>query len=123
MKRLLIVSVSVAALLVASPAEASRSEVLTPKPRVTIPPTLRKIRWCESRDNYRAQNRRSSASGAYQILRGTWASWSKAYGRDVGATRYRRAKDAPPYVQDVVAVRAFQKQGTRPWAASRRCWR
>lgn len=110
----------------ATPAHAAegRAAVLAPKVQgVAVPPLLTRIRWCESRNNYRAQNRRSTASGAYQMLRGTWRSWSRAYGADVGAGRYRAAKDAPPHVQDVVAVRAFRAQGTRPWNASKRCWR
>lgn len=132
MKRLL-AAVTAATLLHAGPAYADdgfKAGVVAPKhPNRAIPAVLQRIRGCESGDgpsspgNYRAADPRSTATGAYSVLRGTWRSWSKAYGSDVGAPRYSRAKDAPAWVQDTVAVRAFNAQGTRPWNASRRCWR
>lgn len=88
----------------------------------SVPSLLVRIRGCESHHNYTAQNKRSSASGAYQVIKGTWKSWSRAYGSDVNAARYAQAKHAPPHIQDLVATRAFKAQGSRPWAASRRCW-
>lgn len=94
-----------------------------------MPAQLRRIGGCESSGRpdgplqWTIVNRSgSSASGAFQILDGTWRSWRSAYGSDVGAPAYARAKDAPPNVQVTVATRAYQRQGTRPWSASRRCW-
>lgn len=93
-----------------------------------IPALLRRIGGCESSGRpdgplvWNAQNRTSSASGAFQILTSTWRGWATAYGSDVGAPNYPRAKDAPASVQTTVAVRAFNRQGSGPWAASRSCW-
>ena len=84
---------------------------------VLVPPILLQIRWCESRDNYTAANKRSSARGAYQFLSGSW----KAYGH---AARYgvSTASQATPAQQDEAALITWQRDGTRPWNASKHCW-
>ena len=133
----LITVAAAASLLLASPAhahETTKERVLREHAerkvqRVAIPAQLRRIAGCESSGrpngplNYVAQNKRSTASGAYGVLDGTWRSWARAYGRDVGATRYAKARHAPPSVQDTVATRAYRAHGTSPWRASRRCWK
>ena len=81
------------------------------------PPILRDIRRCESRDNYAAQNSRSSASGAYQFLRSSWV-WYGFAGRYGAAT----AAQAKPWQQDEAAVLTWLRDGTRPWDASALCW-
>jgi hypothetical protein len=60
------------------------------------------IRGHESNSNYTTSNKAgaSTASGAYQILDGTWKDWTKKYG--IG-TEYKRALDAPKNIQDAVA--------------------
>ena len=59
------------------------------------------IRTLESGGDYTVKAQLASASGAYQIIDSTWASWS----RDAGVgTEYRHASDAPPAVQDAVAA-------------------
>lgn len=70
--------------------------------------SLEQIAQDESGGNYTAQNPRSSASGKYQVLDGTW----DGYGG------YKRAKDAPPHVQEQWAREAYAKSGSRPWRAS-----
>ncbi|MEZ5341996.1 MAG: DUF4214 domain-containing protein [Acidimicrobiales bacterium] len=84
---------------------------------VWLPKILLSIRWCESRDSYTARNSRSTASGGYQFLNSSWA----AYGH---AARYgvRRSMDATPAQQDEAALMTWERDGTRPWYASRHCW-
>ncbi|MGI9594645.1 MAG: transglycosylase family protein [Acidimicrobiales bacterium] len=84
---------------------------------VLVPAVLIAIRYCESTDNYTAANPRSSARGAYQFLTGSWA----AYGhRD----RYgvNQAHLATPAQQDEAALITWERDGTRPWNASKSCW-
>jgi hypothetical protein len=63
-------------------------------------PILDTIKERESSNNYQAQAKTSSASGAYQFIDETWQTWQRKSG--VG-TNYARAKDAPPEIQDKVA--------------------
>lgn len=51
-------------------------------------------------NGYRAQNPSSSASGAYQYLRGSWATLSQMAGHG----GYPTAASAPPAVQDAVTL-------------------
>jgi hypothetical protein len=92
---------------------AAAAHTLThPLPDSMIPPVMRRVRECESRGDYRAQNPVSTASGAWQYLDSTWG----------GHRGFARAMDAPPRVQDLRAIRDFRMVGTTPWAASRGCW-
>lgn len=59
-----------------------------------LEPILATIRQMESGNDYQAQAAGASASGAYQIVNGTW----DGYGG------YSRARDAPPEVQDAKAA-------------------
>ncbi len=84
---------------------------------VYVPPILLEIRHCESRGDYTAANKHSSARGAYQFLTMSW----RGYGH---AERYGvpSADKATPAQQDEAAVITWQRDGTRPWNASRHCW-
>ena len=84
---------------------------------VFVPPVLIEIRRCESTHNYQAANPSSTARGAYQFLRSSWA----AYGH---ADRYGVAEAhlATNAQQDEAALITWQRDGTRPWNASRSCW-
>ncbi len=84
---------------------------------VFVPQIMLDIRYCESRDNYTAANPSSSARGAYQFLTGSWA----AYGH---AERYgvNQAHLATAAQQDEAALITWQRDGTRPWNASKSCW-
>ncbi len=95
-----------------------------PLPASQVPDVLERIRDCESGDRmsngrarpgshkYGAQNRVSTASGAYQFLDTTWGAWDG----------YAKARHAPPRVQDRKAIRHWQLHGTSPWNESRGCW-
>lgn len=78
-----------------------------------------RIRGCESGSGrsgagiYTAQNRTSTASGAYQFLDSTWGAY-KGYGK---------AREAPPEIQEERAYITFSARGTQPWNASYECWR
>lgn len=78
----------------------------------SVPDILARIRACESGNNYTAQNRSSSASGAYQFLDSTWGGYGG----------YVRAMYAPPAIQDQYALITYNRSGTAPWASSRGCW-
>jgi len=84
---------------------------------VLLPPVLLSIRFCESRDNYTAANPNSSARGGYQFLTGSWAAYGHAdrYGVTQGHL-------ATPAQQDEAALITWQRDGTKPWNASRSCW-
>lgn len=76
---------------------------------------LSRVRFCESTNNYKAQNAHSSASGAYQFLTTTWRGLSSSAG-------YPTAASAPASVQDAAARELYRQAGTSPWAASSGCW-
>lgn len=62
---------------------------------------------CESGGNYLAENDYSTASGAYQIIDGTWAGYGGYY----------HAADAPPSVQDAKAAELWAGgAGASHWA-------
>lgn len=115
------------------PRPAARKAPPVPAPTVrrprrvlpaALPAVLRRVRSCESGPagyatggragdyDYTAENAHSTASGAWQVLRGTWG----------GFRGYRTAGAAPRAVQDEFALRLYAEQGTRPWNASRGCW-
>lgn len=63
---------------------------------------------CESGGNYDAENPTSTASGAYQIVDGSWAGYGG----------YSHASDAPPAVQDAKAALMWANgAGASHWAA------
>jgi hypothetical protein len=77
-----------------------------------------RIKGCESGSgplsggNYTAQNKTSTASGAYQFLDSTWA----------GFGGYEKARLAPPEIQEQKAYATFTARGTQPWVSSYFCW-
>lgn len=75
------------------------------------------VRQHESHHNYRAENPVSTASGAYQYIDGTFrgvAKWVKVNGHRV-AVQYRRASDAPAWVQDATAIHTVRNGGLLAW--------
>lgn len=94
-----------------------------------LPRELRRIGGCESTGDpdgpllWRQPNLLgSTASGAFQVLDSTWATWASTYGAGTDAASYRRAMHAPPATQLAVVVRAHAAEGATPWASSRACW-
>ncbi|HEX3782832.1 MAG TPA: transglycosylase family protein [Pseudonocardiaceae bacterium] len=70
---------------------------------------------CESGGNPTAQNAHSTASGLFQFLDSSWASY--------GGLQYApRAKEATAAQQYAVAETAYRESGLSPWAASESCW-
>jgi hypothetical protein len=66
------------------------------------------VKRCESGGNYQAQNSGSSASGAWQIIDGTWGGYGG----------YEHAKDAPPELQDEKAALLWAGgRGASHWEA------
>lgn len=86
-------------------ADAETLANLPPIP-ADIEKILATIRTRESGGNYGAQNPESTASGAYQFIDGTWRSLTEKYG--IG-TEYRKAKFAPPEIQDAVAAKYVEE--------------
>lgn len=64
----------------------------------------------------KADNPRSTASGLFQFLDGTFKRLSASAG-------YARAKHAPLSVQYQAFKELYNKRGLRPWLASASCWR
>jgi Transglycosylase-like domain len=106
--------------------ERPRASRSWPRPRTPVPgpsPTPGPARpWeevrehiaaCESSGNPTARNPRSSASGLYQAIHGTW----HGYGG------YPSAADAPVEVQERHAAELYARRGLQPWRASAGCWR
>jgi hypothetical protein len=80
---------------------------------------IESVRLCiiqrESRGNYRAQNRHSSASGAYQFLDGTWHAVTGLGGS---------AKDYSVSIQDAAFYKLFDSgRGRSNWSyPPQQCW-
>jgi hypothetical protein len=102
-----------------------------------VPGILWRIAGCESGNggrgiNYTARNPRSSASGGWQFLSGTWRYVARTYAGTWDALGYghlrgealsvSRMGHARPEVQQAAALVLYNREGTRPWNASRRCW-
>lgn len=78
------------------------------------------IGWCESRDDYSAENPESSASGRYQFLDATWLwTFETLIGEDAPEGR---AMDASRYDQDRAFASLYRHDGLGPWEPSRHCW-
>jgi len=101
----------------AAPTTAANNGFVNAGHGVFVPPILLEIRRCESGGNYQAANPYSSARGAYQFLTGSWAAYGHA--ARYGVSQAHLATNAQ---QDEAALITWQRDGTRPWNASRHCW-
>jgi len=75
---------------------------------------LEKIAYCESKNDYGAQNPVSTAYGRYQITSATFADANKALG---GLLDIQNPTD-----QDLAARWLIDTRGTRPWKSTENCW-
>ncbi len=83
-----------------------------------IPAILEKIAACESKNNPRAKNKASSASGKFQIIYGTWYEEGlKLWGEDFYNKNVWNSKDNTD-----LAVYLYKKYNTSPWNSSKSCW-
>ena len=73
-----------------------------------------------AREDPSAYDRGATASGGYQIVNSTWKEGAALAGVDV--SKYPRAMDAPPAVQDQVAGALYDKYGTKPWQKGAKDW-
>ena len=72
-----------------------------------------RVMMCESRGNPIAQNPRSTASGLFQFLDGTWRSARQAI---PDGSKYARAKDAPAELQIIAAAKWQRKTSWSQWS-------
>jgi hypothetical protein len=114
--------------------ENAKKARLTP----TVPRVLVAISSCESGNgrygafSYSAKNSRSTASGRYQFLNSTWRYVSRSYASTWQAHGWESLRQealaagsmrsARPAVQDAAGIVLLEREGTRPWNASRSCW-
>jgi len=102
-----------------------------------VPGILWRIAGCESGNggrgvNYSARNPRSSAAGGWQFLSGTWRYVARTYAGTWNALGFGHLRGeatsvssmahARPEVQAAAAIVLHNREGTRPWLASKRCW-
>ncbi|MFM7069788.1 MAG: hypothetical protein ACKOYM_10065 [Actinomycetes bacterium] len=102
-------------------AQALAKSLETKRREVQLHPFLVCVRHHESDrgpyphlNGYAAKNPISTASGAYQFLNSSWRVLSAR----AGYPGYARAKDAPWYVQDAVALHTFRQGGRGHWNGS-----
>jgi hypothetical protein len=114
--------------------ENAKKARLTP----TVPRVMVAISSCESGNgrygafSYSAKNSRSTASGRYQFLNSTWRYVSRSYASTWQAHGWESLRQealsvgsmrsARPEVQDAAGIVLLEREGTRPWSASRGCW-
>lgn len=93
--------------------QAAVHDALNPPEPQHSPPGgfLACVRRHESGGNYQAENPISTASGAYQFLDSTWRTMSAR----AGHSGWGHAADAPPWVQDAVAVYTVNSGWRSAW--------
>lgn len=101
--------------LTLNPAEqAAVADHLNPPAHTPPGGFLACVRAHESGGDYQAKNPTSTASGAYQYIRGTWITMSARAGHG----GYPTARSAPPHIQDAVAVYTVNAGWSSAWAGT-----
>lgn len=76
------------------------------------------IATCESRNDPKAKNPHSSASGRFQFIKGTWEHYGKEFWGDEWID-----KDVFDYEDNTeLATWVINKYGTNDWLESKSCW-
>jgi len=78
---------------------------------------MKKIAFCESSYNPKAQSTISTAGGTFQFINATWKSTLKAMGEDVNQSKYDGKLNAR------AAAFKIAHGGLNAWNASRYCWK
>jgi len=92
--------------------------IATTTPVIKKDALFEKIAFCESRNNPRAKNPYSSASGRFQFIWGTWHH----YGLELWGDSFY-TKNIWDYVDNTeLALYVYKKYGTKDWLASKSCW-
>jgi len=84
------------------------------KPFLEIPEVMKRIAFCESRNNHKARNDSSTARGTYQIIKGTEELCEKWLGIELDMLNRND--------NELCAMFLYDKYGTKPWRASKSCW-
>ena len=75
---------------------------------------MNKIAWCESRYDHEAENPTSTATGLFQILKGTEELCEKHLGVELNMKNINDNK--------LCAMWLYDRYGTHPWENSMYCW-
>ncbi len=77
-----------------------------------------RIASCESKNDPHARNPNSTASGRFQFL---WSSWNY-YGKQLWGEDFYKKNIFDYNDSTELAWYVFQKNGTKDWDASKKCW-
>lgn len=99
-------------------AEAITIPVFSPiRPVVERDETFEAISRCESNGVLTAKNKRSSASGEFQFIWGSWYHYGLEYWGDEFYEKNIWSED-----NRELAWYVYKKYGTKPWESSKPCW-
>lgn len=77
-----------------------------------------KIAWCESKNDPKAKNAYSTASGRFQFLNSSWEYYGKQYWGD----KFYQKNVFDYDDNTALAWYVYMKNGTSDWEESRPCW-
>ena len=101
-----------------APAPEPAPPPVVQKKASSLTETMERIALCESRNDPLAKNPRSTASGRFQFLKGSWAY----YGEQLWGDAWME-KDVFDYHDNTeLAYYVAKTVGLSPWDASRYCW-
>ena len=86
-------------------------------PRLNVNSELWEIGRCESGHSLTVKNKNSSARGEYQFIKSSWRYYGLELWGDDFYTKDIFSKD-----NEELAIYVYNKYGTSPWNASKKCW-